>query len=618
MATEQPLAISISGDAASAFREHFKIDSGKQATDALANADSLFAAGGHPWAGDERHAPDRETFDWAAENVKKRFDSGRYKDGELTPPKPQKEKSNTSGTTRHVAHATEEWKAVCTAPDLCRVGKDVVAFDSYATLEKKKRASDNVKARGSEVYRKNDLIQGVKADAGKHITAGTSQGSGHVKILEGHDTVKVGSDKIPIARHDSKCLVNCDASGNGGAAGKLVTEQKTVGGAPASKASNPNAPPGQRTSPRLERLKDAKAKLESGQLNFNALDEYVNFKDANKGMDGLIGQIQGTPGTAGDYAAQATRGILGFGKDIVMGIGELAYEGIKGVPKLGRMAFTSNGQAINELNGQILAENINLGNITPGTIGQGALDVGAAIVKPITDPWKRGDYVESVTRGAAEAVTAPIAWTKAQKAAQAAKAKTALEAAEAAKAKAALEAEEALKAKAALEAEEAAKAGDGVHVSFRGKVKYRTAANANEELLDMHRATKDTLPFKEGTMVAEREMVPGERFKMSMDTDQFKLLNDPNSPKGVGGWGTSETFANQSDAMNGMAIRPEWKPNGVPVTVEFEVVKPFRTLDGIAGPQGSLTGGAQQFFLDLPRTGAKDYLRIVGSKMIPK
>ena len=55
--------------------------------------------------------------------------------------------------------------------------------------------------------------------------------------------------------------------------GKLVTEQKSVGGAPASQASNPNAPPGQRTSLRLERLKDAKAKLESGQLDFNALDE---------------------------------------------------------------------------------------------------------------------------------------------------------------------------------------------------------------------------------------------------------------------------------------------------------------------------------------------------------
>jgi DNA/RNA non-specific endonuclease len=369
-----------------------------------------------------------------------------------------------AGKTRHVAHATKDWKAVCTAPDVCRVGKDLVAFDSFATLEKKNKASDNVKARGSEVYRKGDLVKGVQADAGKHVTAGTSQGSGHVKILEGHDSVKVGADKIPIARHDSKCLVNCDANGNGGAPGKLVTEQKTLGGAPASKASNPNAPPGQRTSPQLDALKDMKAKIESGQLDFNALDQYVPFKPANDALDGWIGGIKGTPGGATDYLAQGARGLLGFGKDVVMGVGELAYEGIKGVPKLLRSAYTSEGQALNQINGAILAEDIRLGNITPGTIGQGALDIGAAIVKPVTDPWNRGDTLESIARGLPEVLTLPIAWTKAQRAAQAAKAKAALDAAEAAKAKAALDAAEATKAKAALEAEEAAKVG-GVHVS---------------------------------------------------------------------------------------------------------------------------------------------------------
>ncbi len=397
-----------------------------------------------------------------ANQLKDELEASKSHSTKTKPPPPP------AGKTRHVAHATKDQKAVCTAPDICKVGKDLVAFDSYATLEKKKKAAPNVKAQGSEVYRKGDLIKGVKADAGKHITAGTSQGSGHVKILEGHDNVKVGPDKLPIARHDSQCLVNCDAQGNGGTPGKLVTEQKTVGGAPATAASNPNAPPGQRTSPQLEGYKDAKAKLESGQLDFNALDEYVNFKDANKSLDGLIGQIQGTPGTLGDYAAQATRGLLGFGKDIVTGVGELAYEGIKGVPKLGRMVFTSNGQAISDLNGAILAEEIRLGNITPGTIGQGALDIGSAIVKPITDPWKERNYVQSITRGAAEAATFFLGPLKAGKAAQALKLE---EAAAAAKTKAALELEEAAKAakaKAALEAEQAAadaaKAGDGVHV----------------------------------------------------------------------------------------------------------------------------------------------------------
>ena len=400
-------------------------------------------------------------------DLTKALDSPPGKDKDKTPVKKQAKSPPAAppGKTRHVAHA-EGWKAVTTQPDFCRVGKDIVAFDSCATLDKKHKASANVIARGTPVYRQGDMFKEVQGDAGQHIVAGTSQGSGYVKILDGHSSVKVNN--IPVARHDSLCMVNCNAAGVGGALGKLVTEQKGAGASPSpSGATNPSAPPGERTSEKLERLKEAKAKLESGQLDFNALDEYVNFKEANQGLADAIGGIKGAPGTAGDYAAQATRGVLGFAKDIVMGIGELAYEAGKAVPKLGRMAYTSTGQAITQLDGAIFAENIRLGNITPGTVGQGALDIGSAIVKPVTDPWNKGQYVEAVTRAAAEIATLPIAWTKAQKAAQATKIKAALELENAAKAKAALELEEATKAKAALDADNAAKLGDGVHVKFR-------------------------------------------------------------------------------------------------------------------------------------------------------
>jgi hypothetical protein len=182
------------------------------------------------------------------------------------------------------------------------------------------------------------MFKQVQGDAGAQVVAGTSQGSGCVKIIEDHNNVKVNG--IPVARHHSTVMVNCNAAGVGGALGKLVTEQKSV--APATGgATTPDAPPGERTSEKLERLKSAKAKIETGQLDFNALDEYINFNGTNKALDEWIGQIKGTPGTVGDFAAQATRGLLGFGKDIVTGIGELAYEGIKGVPKIARMAYTS-------------------------------------------------------------------------------------------------------------------------------------------------------------------------------------------------------------------------------------------------------------------------------------
>jgi hypothetical protein len=464
------------------------------------------------------------------------------------------------------------------------------------------------------VYRKGDMVKGVQADAGKHIESGTSQGSGHVKILDGHNNVKVNN--IPIAKHNGNCMINCDASGNGGAKGKLVTEQKSVT-ASASKAANPQAPPGQRTSDKLTRLTQAKAKLEAGQLDFNALDDYVNFKDGNAGFDGFIGKIQGTPGSASDYAAQATRGVLGFVKDGVMGIGEMAYEGIKAVPKIGRSLYTSSGQAISQLDAQIFAENIQLGNITPGTIGQGALDIGKAMVKPVTDPWKKGQYVESGTRAVTEVGTLAFGWIKGSKAAQAAKAADALKAEQAAEAAKVAAAAEAAKAEEIANAAKADAAADGVHVRFRGTVKYRTAADANAELIDKKRVSRETAPFKEGTTVAERDMVPGERFEMAMDKDQLAMLRDPNETAGVGGWGTTDKFSSQSEALDKLAINSEWKPKGIPKVVEFEVVKPFRTLGGIAGPQGSLAGGGQQYFLDLPRVGAKEYVRIINVTTLP-
>lgn len=128
------------------------------------------------------------------------------------------------GLSRHIAHETTQWRVVCTEPDYCRVGKSVIPFDSYALIGNKQLASPNVKAQGTPVYRINDLHKGVLADAGSHIVAGTSLGSGHVKFLDGQNNVK--ANNIPVARKDNKCLINCNAAGVGGAMGKVVTDLK--------------------------------------------------------------------------------------------------------------------------------------------------------------------------------------------------------------------------------------------------------------------------------------------------------------------------------------------------------------------------------------------------------
>ena len=65
-----------------------------------------------------------------------------------------------------------------------------------------------------------------------------------------------------------------------------------------------------RTSEKLDALKRQKAALQAQRLNYDALDEYVNFSEANTGLDAGIASIQGTKGTWTDYAAQGTRGVL--------------------------------------------------------------------------------------------------------------------------------------------------------------------------------------------------------------------------------------------------------------------------------------------------------------------
>lgn len=88
-----PLTITIRGDAADAFRENFRIDSAAQAAQSLRNADALFAAGEHPWS-----VQNKDIFDWAAKEVDRRYREGIYRDGELNLPRPIDDSSgNTVG-----------------------------------------------------------------------------------------------------------------------------------------------------------------------------------------------------------------------------------------------------------------------------------------------------------------------------------------------------------------------------------------------------------------------------------------------------------------------------------------------------------------------------------------
>ncbi|MFS8152621.1 DNA/RNA non-specific endonuclease [Vreelandella titanicae] len=131
-----------------------------------------------------------------------------------------------SGSSQHAANADSAWRAITSSPDFCWVGNSVTGFDSIATLDNPVRYSPNVIAAGCELYRVNDLFQGIQGDAGQHVISGTSLGSGHVLITGGQDNVKANG--LPMARHDSPCTINCNAAGVGGTPGYLATQQQSV------------------------------------------------------------------------------------------------------------------------------------------------------------------------------------------------------------------------------------------------------------------------------------------------------------------------------------------------------------------------------------------------------
>ena len=364
------------------------------------------------------------------------------------------------GSARHAAHDSIEWKAVCSLPDFCWVGGAVTAFDSFATLDKPLLASNDVKVRGTRVYRVGDMFSQVQANAGAHVVAGTSLAAGNVKLLEGHHNVKANG--LPLARHDSVCLINCNVAGVGGTLGKIMTAVRQA--VPVtSEASNPGAPPGERTSAHLQKLEAEREALKQRQLDIDGLDKHVDFDGLNQAADkgiasleqgGMLGPLSLVSGSVPGLAnadAQVTRGLLGFAKDIGTGLGELAYSGVKQAAK-NVQSHSPDGIKGHVLDAQILAENMRLGNITPGTVGAGIKQDGAAVwsalIKPVTTPWAKGNRIEAVTRGAAEILTLPWGLFKAGKVAEAAKAASAL--------------------KSARRAETVADAGDGLHVNPKG------------------------------------------------------------------------------------------------------------------------------------------------------
>jgi hypothetical protein len=107
----------------------------------------------------------------------------------------------------HIADAEDAFFVLAVTPDICKVGKAIVAFKPFQILSPEKSAfSTTVYARNEKVLLLDSFIKGVKGNAGKGIKSGVSLKSGNVEITQGSQTVII-EDRL-TSRHDDQVQLN--------------------------------------------------------------------------------------------------------------------------------------------------------------------------------------------------------------------------------------------------------------------------------------------------------------------------------------------------------------------------------------------------------------------------
>jgi len=121
-------------------------------------------------------------------------------------------------------------------------------------------------------------------------------------------------------------------------------------------------------------------------------------------------------------------------------------------------------------------------------------------------------------------------------------------------------------------------------------------------------------PWPLGYTPSARPMAAGEQFNMVIDANQAQGLRGP------GGFGTFSDIPNQSFARDTLAITEQFKSD-ISFLQRYEVVQPFKALEGPIGPQidqvtGRLLGGSKttwQLDLQLPWNQRMQYLKPIGT-----
>ncbi len=93
-------------------------------------------------------------------------------------------------TEPHIADAEDEFFVISVTPDMCKVGKKIVAFEPMQNLSFQEGGySTKTFSRDEKILLIDSVIDGVKGNAGKGLKSKVAVKDGHVKVLEGSQTV---------------------------------------------------------------------------------------------------------------------------------------------------------------------------------------------------------------------------------------------------------------------------------------------------------------------------------------------------------------------------------------------------------------------------------------------
>ena len=110
-------------------------------------------------------------------------------------------------TEPHIADADEKFFIMSVTPDMCKVGRKVVAFDPLQDLPSKlMNYSEKTIVRDHPIVLLTGIVKGLKGNAGKGLKSGVAVGLGNSKILEGSPTVFI-EDKAAV-RHGDEVDMN--------------------------------------------------------------------------------------------------------------------------------------------------------------------------------------------------------------------------------------------------------------------------------------------------------------------------------------------------------------------------------------------------------------------------